>query len=235
MPDATSEAGKNLSLPACMNAMRTMNSTAPRTMGTQPKTADAHEPSSLAIAHSIAAVQQSLAIRDLSSARRHMRSLRASEQRSLEIQQLAAELSQRERSRDAALANARTCTMNKEPSCAIRNARRAVALDSRNPQAQGALRQALAVQIEANTEYFRQASALLVPATPAMTFDGRWSVSHKHASPDADRNDRSNFTLFGPRCADRLERSRRRALNALILAAGPYAEVNGARGRIDLP
>jgi hypothetical protein len=148
-----------------------------------------------AVARTIAAVQQSLASRDLSSARRHMRTLRANESRSPEIQQLAAELSRQERARDSALATARTCTMNKEPSCAIRNARRAVALEPRNPQSQTALRQAMAVQTEANTEYFRQASAIPQPVTPAMTFDGRWSVSHRHtASSDSDR---ANYTLFG--------------------------------------
>jgi hypothetical protein len=148
-----------------------------------------------AVARTIAAVQQSLASRDLSSARRQMRTLRANESRSPEIQQLAAELSRQERARDSALSTARTCTMNKEPSCAIRNARRAVALEPRNPQSQSALRQAMAVQTEANTEYFRQAGAIPQPMTPAMTFDGRWSVSHRHtASSDSDR---ANYTLFG--------------------------------------
>ncbi|WP_277186268.1 hypothetical protein [Caballeronia sp. BR00000012568055] len=148
-----------------------------------------------AVARTIAAVQQSLASRDLSSARRHMRTLRANESRSPEIQQLAAELSRQERARDSALATARTCTMNKEPSCAIRNARRAVALEPRNPQSQTALRQAMVVQTEANTEYFRQASAIPQPVTPAMTFDGRWSVSHRHTT--SSDSDRANYTLFG--------------------------------------
>jgi hypothetical protein len=162
----------------------------------QPKAQETQDTPSPAVARSIIAVQQSLAMRDLTSARRHMRTLRANESRSPEIQQLAADLSRQERARDAAIANARICAANREPSCAIRNARRAIALDTHNPQAQGALRRAVAVQTDANAEYFRQASAL--PASPAMAFDARWSVATHHASSSTQPSaERTSYTLFG--------------------------------------
>ncbi len=163
----------------------------------KPKASEADDPASPAVARSIAAVQQSLAVCDLASARRHMRSLRVNEPRSPEIQQLAAELSRQERARDAALANARSCSFNKDASCAIRNTRRAAALDTRSPQAQAVLRQAMAVQNEANTEYFYQASAVPGAPVPSMTFDGRWSATHGHASSSSQSGERSSYTLFG--------------------------------------
>jgi hypothetical protein len=54
----------------------------------------------------------------------------------------------------------------------------------------------MTVQTEANAEYFRQASAMPSPAVPAMTFDGRWSVSHRHAT-NVSNDDHPNYTLFG--------------------------------------
>ncbi|WP_250433998.1 hypothetical protein [Caballeronia sp. ATUFL_F2_KS9A] len=163
----------------------------PATPAVQP----APEPLPAAVARSIAAVQQALAGRDLAAARRHMRGLSASEPRSPEIQQLAAELSRQERARDGAIANARACAANMEAACALRNARRAVALDPRNGQAQATLRRALAVQNESNTEYFRQASGIPKPVVPTMTYDGRWNAHAHHAGiPD---DDDSRFTLFG--------------------------------------
>ncbi|SAK52119.1 hypothetical protein AWB75_01647 [Caballeronia catudaia] len=154
------------------------------------------EPLPAAVAHSIAAVQQALAGRDLTSARRHMRGLYASLPRSPEIQQLAADLSRQERARDSAMASARSCAANKDAACALRHARRAVALDPRNAQAQSTLRRALAVQNETNSEYFRQASAIPQPTLPAMTFDGRWSAGTRHG-PASGNNDASNVTFFG--------------------------------------
>ncbi|WP_250512358.1 hypothetical protein [Caballeronia sp. INDeC2] len=159
-------------------------------------TAPAAEPLPPAIARNIASVQQALAARDLTSARRQMRGLYASEPRSPEIQQLAAELSRQERVRDGAMTNARTCAANMDPACALRNARRAVALDPRNGQAQATLRRALAVQNETNTEYFRQASGIPKPIVPTMTFDGRWSAGPRHPAMSGDDDD-SRFTLFG--------------------------------------
>jgi hypothetical protein len=161
-----------------------------------PAPAPIAEPPPAYVAHSIASVQQALAMRDLTSARRHMRGLYASLPRSPEIQQLAADLSRQERARDGAIANARSCTADKDAACALRHARRAVALDPRNGQAQATLRRALAVQNETNTEYFRQASAIPKPVVPAMTFDGRWSAGSRHGAASAD-GDASNFTLFG--------------------------------------
>lgn len=125
-----------------------------------------------------------------------MRGLYASEPRSPEIQQLAAELSRQERARDGAMASARNCAANMDPACALRNARRAVALDPRNGQTQATLRRALAVQNETNTEYFRQASGIPKPTVPAMTFDGRWSAGNRHPAMSGDDDD-SRFTLFG--------------------------------------
>ncbi|MDR5833119.1 hypothetical protein [Caballeronia sp. LZ034LL] len=152
-------------------------------------------PPSPSIARNIIAVQQSLASRDLAAARKHLRTLDANQPRSPEIQQLAADLSRQERARDSAIATARTCAANKEPSCALRNARRAVSLDPRNGQAQASLRRALAVQNESNTEYFQQASGIPKPIAPAMTFDGRWSVgAHHSAAPIATD---THLTLFG--------------------------------------
>lgn len=166
----------------------------------KPATPPAHpvqEPPSPSVARNIAAVQQALASRDLTSARRHMRGLSASQPRSPEIQQLAADLSRQERARDGAIAGARTCASNKEPNCAIRNARRAVSLDPRNAQAQAALHQALALQNEANTEYFRQASGIPRPTVPAMTFDGRWTASARHSAAPVDQVDAAQFAPIG--------------------------------------
>ncbi|WP_321792390.1 hypothetical protein [Caballeronia sp. J97] len=154
------------------------------------------EPLPAAVARSIAAVQQALASRDLASARRNMRGLYASEPRSPEIQQLAAELSRQERARDGAMANARACAANMDAACALRNARRAVTLDPRNGQTQATLRRALAVQNEANTEYFRQASGIPKPIVPTMSFDGRWTAGTRHGAMSGDQDD-SSFTLFG--------------------------------------
>ncbi|MFM0321560.1 hypothetical protein [Caballeronia glebae] len=156
----------------------------------------APEPLPAAVARSIAAAQQALASRDLASARRHMRGLAASEPRSPEIQQLAAELSRQERARDGAMASARTCAANMDPACALRNARRAVALDPRNGQTQATLRRALAVQNETNTEYFQQASGIPKPIVPTMTYDGRWSAGTRHPAMSGDQDD-SRFSLFG--------------------------------------
>jgi hypothetical protein len=156
----------------------------------------AAEPLPAAVARSIAALQQALAARDLTAARRHMRGLYASEPRSPEIQQIAAELSRQERARDSAMASARTCAANMDPACALRNARRAVALDPRNGQTQATLRRALAVQNETNTEYFRQASGIPKPIVPTMTFDGRWSAGNRHPAMSADDDD-SRYTPFG--------------------------------------
>ncbi|SAK39392.1 hypothetical protein AWB76_00060 [Caballeronia temeraria] len=158
--------------------------------------APAPEPLPPAVARSIASVQQALASRDLASARRHMRGLSASEPRSPEIQQLAAELSRQERARDSAMATARTCTANLEPACALRNARRAVALDPRNGQTQATLRHALEVQNETNTEYFRQASGIPKPVVPTMSYDGRWSAGTRHPAMSGDQDD-GRFSLFG--------------------------------------
>jgi hypothetical protein len=156
----------------------------------------APEPLPAAVARSIAAAQQALASRDLASARRHMRGLAASEPRSPEIQQLAAELSRQERARDGAMASARNCVANMDAACALRNARRAVSLDPRNGQTQATLRRALAVQNETNTEYFRQASGIPKPIVPTMTFDGRWTAGSRHPAMSGDDDD-SRFTLFG--------------------------------------
>ncbi|BCQ22529.1 hypothetical protein NK8_06390 [Caballeronia sp. NK8] len=153
------------------------------------------EPLPAAVARSIAAAQQALASRDLTAARRHMRSLYANEPRSPEIQQLAAELSRQERARDSAMASARTCAANEDPACALRNARRAVALDPRNAQTQATLRRALAVQNETNTEYFRQASGIPKPTTPTMAFDGHWRAGTRHGSTADD--EAARVTLFG--------------------------------------
>ncbi|SAK42022.1 hypothetical protein AWB80_00472 [Caballeronia pedi] len=152
------------------------------------------EPLPAAVARSIAAAQQALASRDLAAARRHMRGLYANEPRSPEIQQLAAELSRQERARDSAMASARTCAANEDPACALRNARRAVALDPRNAQTQATLRRALAVQNETNTEYFRQASGIPKPLTPTMAFDGHWRAGTRHGSTS---DDDARVTLFG--------------------------------------
>lgn len=126
-----------------------------------------------------------------------MRGLYASQPRSPEIQQLAADLSRQERARDSAIANARSCAANKEANCAVRHARRAVSLDPRNAQAQATLHQALVVQNEANTEYFRQASGIPRPSVPAMTFDGRWTASARHAAAPVDREEAAQFAPFG--------------------------------------
>ncbi len=151
-----------------------------------------------AVARNIVAIKQALAAHDLSAARRHMRGLYANQAPSPEIQQLAADLTREERARDSAMASARSCSVKQEPACAVRNARRAVALDPRNPQAQTLLRQATAAQAEANTAYFRQASALPAPVPAAMTFDGRWSAAGRHGVT-ASQQDRSpsTFTIFG--------------------------------------
>lgn len=125
-----------------------------------------------------------------------MRGLYASEPRSPEIQQLAGELSRQERARDGAMATARACAANMDPACALRNARRAVALDPRNGQTQATLRRALAVQNESNTEYFRQASGIPKPIVPTMTFDGRWTAGSRHPAMSGDDDD-SRYTLFG--------------------------------------
>ncbi|MDR5877225.1 hypothetical protein [Caballeronia sp. LZ032] len=169
-------------------------SIAAQTPPAQPAKPVASAPSP-SIARNIIAVQQALASRDLASARKHLRTLDANQPRSPEIQQLSADLSRQERARDSAIATARTCAANKEPSCALRNARRAVSLDPRNGQAQASLRRALAVQNESNTEYFQQASGIPKPVVPAMTFDGRWSVgAHRAAAPIATD---THLTLFG--------------------------------------
>ncbi|WP_248321462.1 hypothetical protein [Caballeronia sp. Sq4a] len=151
-----------------------------------------------AVARNIVAVKQALAAHDLTAARRHMRGLYANQALSPEIQQLAADVARQERARDSAMANARSCSVKQEPACAVRNARRAVALDPRNPQTQTLLRQATAAQAEANTAYFRQASALPAPMPAAMTFDGRWSAAGRHVAT-ASQQDRSpsTFTIFG--------------------------------------
>jgi len=154
------------------------------------------DPLPAAVARSIASLQQALASRDLTTARRHMRGLYASEPRSPEIQQLAAELSRQERARDGAMATARNCAANMDAACALRNARRAVSLDPRNGQTQATLRRALAVQNETNTEYFRQASGIPKPIVPTMTFDGRWTAGSRHPAMSSDDDD-SRFTLFG--------------------------------------
>jgi hypothetical protein len=154
------------------------------------------DPLPAAVARSIASLQQALANRDLTTARRHMRGLYASEPRSPEIQQLAAELSRQERARDGAMASARNCVANMDAACALRNARRAVSLDPRNGQTQATLRRALAVQNETNTEYFRQASGIPKPIVPTMTFDGRWTAGSRHPAMSGDDDD-SRFTLFG--------------------------------------
>lgn len=125
-----------------------------------------------------------------------MRGLYASQPRSPEIQQLAAELSRQERARDGAITSARSCAVKQDPACALRNARRAVALDPRNAQTHATLRRALAVQNESNADYFRQASAIPKPIVPAMTFDGRWSVNPKHGAKAGDQDD-ARFTLLG--------------------------------------
>ncbi|WP_250450562.1 hypothetical protein [Caballeronia sp. ATUFL_M2_KS44] len=160
--------------------------------------APTQEAPSPAEARTIAAVQQALATRDLATARRHLRVLTATQSRSPQTQQLAADVSRQERARDSAMASARSCAANHEPACAVRNARRAVALDPRNAQAQATLKHAMTVQADANTAYFRQASALPAPAVPSMTFDGRWSVAGKSASASGGRSDASGaYTLFG--------------------------------------
>lgn len=160
--------------------------------------ASTQEAPSPAEARIIAAVRQALASRDLATARRHLRGLTATQSRSPQIQQLAADVSRQERARDGAMANARSCAASHNPACAVRNARRAVALDPRNPQAQATLKQAMTVQSDANTAYFRQASALPGPAVPSMTFDGRWSVGSKTASASGARSDATGaYTLFG--------------------------------------
>lgn len=124
-----------------------------------------------------------------------MRALSASQPRNPQVQRLAAELSRQERARDSAMAGARSCTLNKEPACAVRYARRAVALDPRNAQTQATMRDALATQNATNTAYFRQAKAMPKPVVPTMTFDGRWSVSPKHTAAQPD--DSSHHTSFG--------------------------------------
>ncbi|WP_175939666.1 hypothetical protein [Caballeronia sp. BCC1704] len=160
--------------------------------------AQPERPTPAAVARSIVAVRQALAAHDLSAARRHLRGLYANQALSPEIAQLAADVSRQERARDSAIASARACSAKQEPACAVRNARRAVALDPRNPQAQTLLRQAMAAQAEANTAYFRQASALPAPVPAAMTFDGRWSAAGRHGAT-ASQQDRSpsTFTIFG--------------------------------------
>jgi hypothetical protein len=159
--------------------------------------AQAKDAPSPAVERAVAAAEQSLAARDLSSARRHIRSLRGSDARSAEIQQVASDLAKQERARDSAIASARACNMKQEASCAVRNARRAVSLDPRNPQAQTVLRQAMAVQNDVNEDVFRQASTMPMAVSPAMTFDGRWSVSPKHNNSAHERSDSKVFTLFG--------------------------------------
>ncbi|WP_250463489.1 hypothetical protein [Caballeronia sp. GAFFF2] len=162
------------------------------------KPADTHPPQeSPAVARNIAAVQQALANRDLAAARRNLRVLASSQSRNPEVQQLAADVARQERARDSAVASARSCPLNKDPSCAVRNARRAVALDPRNAQTQAVLRHATAAQYEANIAYFSQGAAIPAPAVPAMTFDGRWSVGSHHAPVTSLAEDRSNATLFG--------------------------------------
>lgn len=171
----------------------------PRKPDTDKSTAaPTQEAPSPAEARTIAAVRQALASRDLAAARRHLRGLTATQSRSPQIQQLAADVSRQERARDSAMANARSCAASHEPACAVRNARRAVALDPRNAQAQAVLKHAMTVQADANTAYFRQASALPAPAVPSMTFDGRWSIGSKSASASGGRSDASGaYTLFG--------------------------------------
>jgi len=143
-------------------------------------------------------VRQALAAHDLLGARRQLHGLNAGQSRNVEIQQLSAELSRQERARDSAIASARSCPVTKDSACAVRNARRAVALDSRNPQAQATLHHAMSAQADANTAYFRQASALPAPAVPAMTFDGRWSAAGKYRAAAPDHNGASSaYTLFG--------------------------------------
>ena len=55
---------------------------------------------------------------------------------------------------------------------------------------------ALAVQNETNTEYFRQASGIPKPIVPTMIFDGRWSAGNRHPAMSADDDD-SRYTPFG--------------------------------------
>ncbi|MDR5802860.1 hypothetical protein [Caballeronia sp. LZ001] len=170
----------------------------PKTASIAAKPADTHPPQeSPAVARNIAAVQQALANRDLAAARRNLRVLASSQSRNPEVQQLAADVTRQERARDSAVASARSCPLNKDPSCAVRNARRAVALDPRNAQTQAVLRHATAAQYEANIAYFSQGAAIPAPAVPAMTFDGRWSVGSHHAPVTSLAEDRSNATLFG--------------------------------------
>ncbi|WP_250508652.1 hypothetical protein [Caballeronia sp. GACF4] len=170
----------------------------PKTASIAAKPADTHPPQeSPAVARNIAAVQQALANRDLAAARRNLRVLASSQSRNPEVQQLAADVARQERARDSAVASARSCPLNKDPSCAVRNARRAVALDPRNAQTQAVLRHATAAQYEANIAYFSQGAAIPAPAVPAMTFDGRWSVGSHHAPVTSLAEDRSNATLFG--------------------------------------
>ncbi|SAK50913.1 hypothetical protein AWB79_01696 [Caballeronia hypogeia] len=145
----------------------------------------------------IASLQQALASHDLASARRQMRGLSASERRSPEIERFAADLSRQERERDRAIATSHACAASRDPACAVRNARRAVALDPKNAQAQASLRHALAVQAQSNAEYFRQAGAIPKPVVPAMTFDGRWSAAPKHAGSSSAQNDAARGTFFG--------------------------------------
>jgi hypothetical protein len=158
---------------------------------------NAPQKASPAVARNIVAVKQALAAHDLTAARRHMRGLYANQALSPEIQQLAADVTRQERARDSAMANARSCSVKQDPACAVRNARRAVALDPRNPQAQTLLRQATAAQAEANTAYFRQASALPAPMPAAMTFDGRWSAAGRHGATASQDRSPSTFTIFG--------------------------------------
>lgn len=160
--------------------------------------ASAHEAPSSAEARTVAAVRQALANRDLAAARRYLRALAPIQSRSAQTQQLAADVSRQERARDSAMASARSCAANHDPACVTRNARRAVALDPRNAQAQALLKHAMTVQADANTAYFRKASALPAPVVPSMTFDGRWSVAPRSASGESHRSDASkSYTLFG--------------------------------------
>jgi hypothetical protein len=149
-------------------------------------------------ARTIAAVRQALANRDIAAARRSLRSFAPIQSRSPQIQQLAADVARQERARDSAIASARSCAANHDPACTLRNARRAVALDPRNSQAQAVLKHATTMQADANTAYFQKASALPAPVVPSMTFDGRWSIAAKSASAESSRNDASkSYSIFG--------------------------------------
>ncbi|MDR5853820.1 hypothetical protein P9239_15000 [Caballeronia sp. LZ062] len=191
----TTAATPEKSPPSAVAASARRNDDAPQQSAS---VAHAERTAAPAVARNVVAVRQALAAHDLAAARRHMRGVYSNQPQSPEVQQLAADLSRQERARDSAMANARSCSVNKEPACAVRNARRAVALDPRNPQAQTLLRQATAAQAEANTAYFRQASALPAPMQAAMTFDGRWSVAGRHGPATSHQDGSSStFTIFG--------------------------------------